>query len=322
MIPVQQVEEAMARVSGIIQMTPLTFDPKLNLILKWENRQITGSFKLRGAANKILSLTEKEQKRGMVAASAGNHGQGVALVSRQLGCRSVIFCPTSTPLTKINAMRLLGAELHLIDGDYSVVEKKAEEFAVAQSMNWISPYNDECVIAGQGTVGLEIIQQMNPFLAKVCVVPIGGGGLISGIGTTFNHLPETVKLVGVQSNASPFFHALYHLGTQADQVELPSLADGLAGAVEAGSVTIPMVSELAQDIILVNEEEIGQAIAFCWHHFGERIEGSSATALAAVLTGKIIERPALVILSGGNIQPELHQELCDRWPLKSLEYIH
>jgi threonine dehydratase len=300
-------------------MTPLTFDPKLNLILKWENHQITGSFKLRGAANKILSLTSEEQRRGFVAASAGNHGQGVALVARQIGRRSIVFCPSSTPLTKLNAMRALGAELHLIDGDYAMVERKAEEFASRQGMVWISPYNDERVIAGQGTMGLEILNQMDPFVAKVCVVPIGGGGLLSGIGAAFSHLTDPVKIVGVQSVASPFFHALYHHGTQAGQIELPSLADGLAGAVEEGSITIPMVKEIAQDIVMVNEEEIGQAIAFCWHHFGERIEGSSAAALAAVLTGKIIERPALLVLSGGNIQPELHQELCDRWPLKSTE---
>lgn len=319
MIPFQQVEEASVRVSGTIRMTPLTFDPKLNLILKWENHQVTGSFKLRGAANKILSLSADEHMRGYVAASAGNHGQGVALVARQVNSRSVIFCPSSTPLTKLNAMRALGAELHMIDGDYAVVEKKAEEFAEAQNMLWISPYNDEKIIAGQGTIGLEILNQMNPFVAKVCVVPIGGGGLLSGISTAFHHLQNSVKIVGAQSVASPFFHAIFHNGNQERLVELPSLADGLAGAVEENSITISLVKKLAKDIVLVNEEEIGQAIAFCWHHFGERIEGSSAAALAAVLTGKVKERPALVILSGGNIQPELHQELCDLWSLSSLE---
>ncbi|HWQ46734.1 MAG TPA: pyridoxal-phosphate dependent enzyme [Longilinea sp.] len=307
------------RVSGFVRMTPLTFDPKLNLILKWENHQVTGSFKLRGAANKILSLTEMEQKRGLVAASAGNHGQGVALVARQVGCRSIVFCPSSTPLTKLNAMRALGAELHLIDGDYATVEKQAEEYAIMQQMTWISPYNDGQVIAGQGTIGLEILRQMDPFVAKVCVVPIGGGGMLSGIGAAFENIKNPVKIIGAQSTASPFFHSLFHHGNQSGQVELPSLADGLAGAVEENSITIPMVNKYAQDIILVDEEEIGQAIAFCWYHFGERIEGSAAAALAAVLTGKISERPALVILSGGNIQPELHQELIDRWPLSSME---
>lgn len=313
MIPTSWLEEARARLSPHIYRTPLTYDESLGIYLKWENRQVTGSFKARGAINKVLCLQPWEQARGLVAASAGNHGQGVALAGRLVSAPVVIFASNHAVPSKVEAMHRLGAQVHLVPGGYGEAEQAGLAYAESNRRTWISPYNDGQVIAGQSTLALETLESLPDLPELTWVVPVGSGGLISGIGEALNscHNKEVqhYRLVGVQSTASPFFHTIYHTGDQSGVVELPSLADGLSGPVEAGSITIPIVRSRVDDIILVSEDEIVQAIAYAWEHYRERIEGSAAVALAAVITRKIAARPALVVISGGNIQPELHDEI-------------
>jgi threonine dehydratase len=211
-------------------------------------------------------------------------------------------------------MRNLGADVRLVAGGYSEAESNGLAYAAAQQAVWISPYNDGQVIAGQATLALEILQELPDVPEITWVVPVGGGGLISGIAAALKaHLNERAKnnhrLMGVQSEASPFFHAIYHSGSQSGVIELPSLADGLSGPVENGSLTIPLVRAGVDGFLLVSEAEIVQAIAFAWERYQERIEGAAAVALAAVITGKITRRPALVVITGGNIQPEIHTEI-------------
>ncbi len=309
MIPFNWLEQARQRIAPFIVQTPFSYDARRDLYLKWENHQVTGSFKARGALNKILSLQDWELEKGLVTASAGNHGQGVALAGSIRKTPIRVFASEHASHNKIEAMKRLGAEIVLVAGGYAQAEAAAIANSQASGATWISPYNDGLVIAGQGTIALEVLPELPNPGEITWVVPAGGGGLVSGIGSAVKEKYPHSTLVAVQSDASAFLHSLYQHGTQAGIVELPSIADGLAGAVEEGSVTIPMVRELVDDFVLVSEADIREAIKFAWEVYHERIEGSSAAALAAVLTGQVTSRPAVVILSGGNIEPANHDQI-------------
>lgn len=315
MIPLSWLREAETRIAPSIRITPLTYDPENKIYIKWENHQVTGSFKVRGALNKILALQPWERERGIVAASAGNHGQGVALAARMTGATAVVYASEHAVPAKIQAMQALGAEVRLVPGGYGDAEQAAIGFAASSGATWVSPYNDGQIIAGQGSLALEILAQLPEAGGFTWLVPVGGGGLLAGIGAALKAeeylggKPSPANLVGVQSTASPFMHQLYHSGSQEGVLELPSLADGLSGPVEAGSLTIPLIRKFAEDLVLVTEQEIRTAIGFAWQRYAERIEGSAAAGLAAVISGKVTGRPAVIIISGGNIQAELHQQI-------------
>jgi threonine dehydratase len=309
MIPHEWIEQASQRIGPYIKKTPLTFDQNRNFYLKWENHQLTGSFKARGALNKILSLQDWELECGLVTASAGNHGQGVALAAGLKQACVSVFASDHALANKLDAMRQLGAQIHLVPGGYGEAEQAGIEYARATGATWISPYNDGMVIAGQGTIALEVMRELANPSSVTWVVPAGGGGLISGIACALQNLEPFPKLIAVQSNASSFLYEIYHHGNQRGVVELPSLADGLAGPVEQGSVTIPMVKNYVTDFILVDETEIRDAIKFAWITYHERIEGSAAAALAALIFGHISDRPAVAVLTGGNIPLEDHTQI-------------
>lgn len=315
MIPLEWIRQAAARISPYTRITPMTRDSELDCYLKWDNHQVTGSFKARGALNKVLGLQSWECERGLVAASAGNHGQGVALAGRIMGVPVTIFASEHAVESKIAAMQLLGAEVHLVPGGYGEAELAGLEYARSNQALWISPYNDGQVIAGQGTLALEVLGSLPDDRDYTWIVPVGGGGLISGIGAALASLAPSHRVIGVQSEASAFMHALLKRGSQEGVLDLPSLADGLSGPVETGAVTIPLVRQYVHDIVLVTELEIKDAIARTWQRYHECIEGSAAVSLAAIFSGKISTFPAVVVITGGNIQPGLHQELCrmERW---------
>ncbi len=316
MIPPEWILAAYQRVEPYIIRTPLTFDDRLQIYIKWENRQRTGSFKLRGALNKILTLPEWERQQGIVAASAGNHGAGVAWACHTVGINALIFVPSSTPQIKLNKIREYGAELVTVQGGYSETEQHAIQFAKERQQNYISPYNDGQIIAGQATIALEVMEDLSEKGLKAWLVPVGGGGLISGIGTALRAISPNAlvfpQLIGVQSEASPYMERIYYTGTQNHVIEKPSLADGLAGAVEEHAITIPLVKEYVDSICLVSEEEIQAAIHYAWTSYHEIIEGSAAVTLAAILSGKVAQRPALLVISGGNINPEIHRKIVER----------
>jgi threonine dehydratase len=316
MIPYRWIEQARERIAVHIRRTPLTYDPELDVYFKWESHQVTGSFKARGAFNKVFSLQDWELARGIVAASAGNHGQGVALAGRTVGVPVMVFASQYAVPAKLEAMRKLGAELRLFAGGYGEAEKAGLRYAAESGSTWVSPYNDGQVIAGQGTLVSETIEEMPELGDATWLVPVSGGGLISGVGAALKERPLAGKsrLIGVQSEASPFMYGLYHDGSQENAVELPSLADGLAGPVEDGALTIPLVRRYVDEFILVDETEIAHAIRFAWEKYQERIEGSAAVSLAALLSGKVTVRPAVIVISGGNIQPEVHQQIVEGSP--------
>jgi threonine dehydratase len=312
LFPYQWLVDAVDRIKPYIVQTPLIHDNERDLYLKCENRQITGSFKVRGALNKALSLQPWERELGLVAASAGNHGQGVALAGKILNTHVQIYCSSSAAPNKIEAMRKLGAEVILVDGGYGDAEKAGLEFAANSKTTWISPYNDSQVIAGQGSICLEILSSHSILGKATWIVPTSGGGLISGIGIGLKQNFTKGRLIAVQAGASPFMHAVYNGRFQDNVEDLPTIADGLSGPIQPGSITIPLVRHYVDDFILIDESEIEMAIAFAWWQYGEKIEGSAATALAAILSGKTTNKPAVLILSGGNIQEEKFQDILSR----------
>ncbi len=318
MIPWEWIQQAEARIRPHVVETPLTLDASRGIYLKWENHQVTGSFKARGALNKVLSLTEVERAKGLVAVSAGNHGQGVALAARLMRASVEVFVPAHTAPSKIAAMRELGAEVQIVGGGYGEAEQTGREYARRSGKVFVSPYNDGQIIAGQATLALECTRQLQEMAAAgdayhgvaVCwIVPVGGGGLIGGCGAVLSRAESRPRLIGVQAAASAFAYSLYHRGTQAGVEDNPTVAEGLSGEIESGSLTIPMLKKYVDDVILVSEDEIRRAVAFAWQRFGERIEGSSAVALAAILEKKVQDLPALVVITGGNIETTLHASI-------------
>jgi threonine dehydratase len=325
MIPEAWIEEAQQRIGSHLLETPLTHDVQRGLYVKWENQQITGSFKARGALNKVLSLEDWERRSGLVAASAGNHGQGVALAGRLTACLVDVFVPEHAAAIKVQAMKELGATVHLVDGSYEQAESSGREYARSEQKTFVSPYNDGQVIAGQATLAREIARQLS-VRAEFAgakdggasteiaswIVPTGAGGLISGCGAVTARLHPRPKLIGVQPAASAFAHSLYYRNTQAGVEDLPTLAEGLSGPVEVDSVTIPMMQEFVDAMLIVSEEAIGRAIAFAWQSQHQRIEGSGAVGLAAILEGLVPERPCVVIVTGGNIDKDVFDEIIVR----------
>jgi threonine dehydratase len=309
LIPLQWIEQAADRIAPYIKHTPLTYDPELNILIKWENHQVTGSFKVRGALNKVLGLQQWERDAGLVTASAGNHGQGVALAASLFDIPVIAFASDHAVPDKIRAMQQLGAEVKQVAGGYAEAEAAGILYAQQSGFTWISPYNDGQIIAGQGTIALELLQDLAQNSTLNWVVPAGGGGLVCGIGAVLSHRQPRPLLTAVQSEASPFLYEIFHRGSQDGVIELESLADGLAGPVEAGSVTIPMVKHYVDEFVLVSENDIARAIAYAWHHYHERIEGSAAVTLAAILTCQIVDRPAVLVVTGGNIQEQVHTQL-------------
>jgi threonine dehydratase len=315
MFPFDWLTTAASRIAPHIKRTPVTFDSARQLYLKWENQQVTGSFKARGAFNKVLSLEDWEQQAGIVTASAGNHGQGVALAGKTIGAPVKVFASEHASPLKLEKMRKLGAEVELVPGGYELAEATAIEYAAKNGKTWVSAYNDSHVIAGQGTVGLEIAQDVAMDETFSVIVPTSGGGLAAGIGAALHGLGSKARVVAVQPEASAFMYALYNGGAQQGVKESATVADGLTGAVEDGSLTIPLVRRYIHQFMLVSEDEISRAIALAWREYGQVIEGSAAVALAAALGGKL-PTPAVVVVSGGNILPELHAEILARWGTK------
>lgn len=306
MLPGSLLAEASGRIAAYVRSTPLTYDSQNGIWLKWENRQITGSFKARGALNKILALEPWERSAGLVAASAGNHGQGVALAAQVTDSRALIFAQDSTPENKRSAMRALGADLRLVAGGYPIAEGAAIDYCSRHKCTFVSPYNDAHIVAGQATVASEALGQLEAMrgdgpMPEAWIFPTGGGGLISGCASVLaEHHPRS-RLIGVQPAASAFTAHLFKHGDQAGVMDDPTLAEGLSGAIDESSITIPIMRRLVDDIVTVTEDSIRKAIAFAWHTYHQRIEGSAAAALAAALDGTITIRPALVVITGGNI---------------------
>ncbi len=277
------------------------------VLLKLESLNLTHSFKIRGAFNALLSLIETHpdpaSRPRVVTTSAGNHGRAMACAAERLGVALVVFTPTTAPRAKTDAIRRHGATLHLAP-DYDAAERQAREFADQHGATFISPYNHPDVIAGAGTIGLEIVEQC-PDVATV-VVPLGGGGLASGIGLALRALAPRARVVGVEADASTPFTTSLARGAITTIAAGPTLADGLAGNLEPGSMTFPLVQQVVDEVVTVSEPELRHAMRRMAADEHLIVEGSGAVAVAAVESARFgnAEGPVVVIVSGANIDLE------------------
>ncbi|WP_377887874.1 threonine ammonia-lyase [Alkalihalobacillus sp. R86527] len=300
------VVKAMENLLGAVHRTPLQRSHSLNRLtgkdvyLKMENLQRTGSFKLRGAYNKVSKLTDIEAARGIVAASAGNHAQGVALASK--GIKSRIFMPTHTPLSKIEATKSYGAEIVLEGESYHEAFKAAQDDQQKRGATFVHAFDDEDVMAGQGTIALEIMQQC-PDLDGI-LVPVGGGGLLAGMAVAIRDFFPHVKLIGVQaSEASATWNRFQGLGTS-KLSSAKSIADGIS-VKEPGQKTYPIIEELVDEMVTVSEESIASAIIFMLQRQKTLVEGAGAASVAALLSGAIKGKRISAVISGGNADVEM-----------------
>jgi threonine dehydratase len=307
---------ARRRMGHLIRETPLEFSPFLSDVcggevwLKLENQQLNGSFKARGALNKILQLSEEERRQGIVAASSGNHAQGVGYAARMLGIDATIVVPGNTPMVKIEAIRRHGVELVVHGEEYMDAERLAREMERNQGLTFVSPYNDLEVIAGQGTMGLEMMEAM-PGLETI-LVPVGGGGLISGVGCAVKGINDAVEVIGVQSVASPVMSESIKRGRIVEMELGDSVAEALHGGIEEGSVTFEMCRKYVDGFILVQEEAIVKAIASLLSRQRQIVEGAGAVGVAAIMENpeRFRGRKAGVVISGANIDEELLRHVC------------
>jgi threonine dehydratase len=306
---VTDVYEARRRLGTRLPRTPLLPSSWLSSIadgsvfLKIESLNLTNSFKIRGALNAALRLGEgiDTQPPTIVSASAGNHGRAIALAAEELGLPCVVFTPATAPEAKQNAIRRHGAVLHSDCEDYDAAEKQAKEFAEAEGGVYISPYNHPDVIAGAGTIGLEIVETMPSF--DVIVIPLGGGGLASGVGLALKAAAPQATIVGVEVEASSPFTLSLEAGRITEITPRPSLADGLVGNLEPGSMTFALVKQVVDYVVTINEDELGRAMKGLATEERLIVEGAGAAAVAAIMAGKASApgQRVIAMVTGGNV---------------------
>jgi len=317
MITLDDVLAARERVRGSVYLSPCPHSVMLSKLtgqhvyLKLENLQMTGSFKERGALNRIALLTADEASRGVVAASAGNHAQGVAYHATARGIRSIIVMPLPTPLVKVTATRNFGAEVVLFGANYDEACEEATRICKAEGMTFIHPFDDPIVMAGQGTIGLELLEQV-PLLEAV-VVPIGGGGLIGGIACAVKESRPEIKVIGVQTSRLPSMAMAVREGHPVTLDPGTTIADGIA-VRRAGDSTFPVVEKYVDEIVTVEEDEIASAILVLLEREKTLAEGAGATALAALLQHKtsLVGAHTAVLVCGGNIDVTLLSRIIER----------
>lgn len=320
MLTLDKVFNAQTVLKSIIRETNVVraygIAPDCELYLKPENLQITGSFKVRGSAYKIAMLNEEEKAKGVIACSAGNHAQGVALAATKNGIKSLICLPDTAPISKVEATKGFGAEVCLVEGCYDDAYQKALELRDSKGYTFVHPFDDENVIAGQGTIALEILNDLENIDA--IVVPIGGGGLISGIAYTAKQIRPSVKVYGVQVVGAPSMYNSIKDGEIECLSSVSTIADGIA-VKQPGENTFRYVSEYVDEIALVTDDEVASAILALIEKQKMIAEGAGATAVAAVMAGKfdLKGKRVVAVVSGGNIDVTSLSRVIDRGLLNS-----
>ena len=307
-VTLEDVKKAQDTIKDIVKKTDILESTKLssmtgaNVYYKCENLQKTGSFKVRGACNKIANLTDEEKANGVIASSAGNHAQGVALGAKMNGIEATIVMPQTAPLAKVTATKSYGANVVLEGLVYDDAYAKALEIQKETGATFLHPFNDEYVIAGQGTIALEIFEQMNNKVDTI-LCPIGGGGIIAGVAVAAKSLNPNVKIIGVQTANIPSMHESMKAGKVTTAFKATSVADGIS-VKTVGELTFSIVKDLVDDVILVEEGEIAEGLLFLMENQKVVAEGSGAVTTAAILSGKYIPKEnenVVCIISGGNI---------------------
>ena len=302
MLTLQMIQEAREALRDVARVTPLNPTKSLgkNVYVKCENLQLTGAFKLRGAYNKLRTLSAEERARGVIACSAGNHAQGIALSATKLGMKSVICMPAGAPISKIEATKNYGAEVVLVPGVYDDAAAEAKRLCEEKGYTFAHPFNDPYVIAGQGTIGLEILEQL-PEVEQI-IVPIGGGGLIAGVACAVKHLKPSCRIIGVQAEGAASMWVSRNNGKITELSSVSTIADGIAVKVP-GDLTFALCEQYVDEIVTVKDSEIAAAIMTLMEDQKIVSEGAGATTVAAILFGKVstADKKTVCLVSGGNV---------------------
>lgn len=316
MLTLDRVYKASRVLKDVIRETDMILAPNIrkgtNIYLKTENLQVTGSFKVRGSYFKISQLSEEEREKGVIACSAGNHAQGVALAATRSGIKSIICLPDGAPISKVEATKRYGAEVCMVKGVYDDAYKKAIELRDENGYCFIHPFDDPDVIAGQGTIGLEIMEQLPN--VDVVIVPIGGGGLISGVAYTIKQINPNCKVYGVQAQGAPSMENSINDGQIETLPKVQTIADGIA-VKTPGNLTYDLVKEYVDGIVTVSDDEIALAILTLLEQQKLIAEGAGAVPVAAVLAGKIPDiddKNICCLVSGGNVDVTVLSRVIER----------
>lgn len=313
---VDAIRAAQRAIGGVIRPTPVVRSDTLStqcgvpVYLKLEHHQITGSFKLRGAAHAMSRLSDDQRARGVVGASTGNHGRGLAYAAKTAGVRCVICMSALVPENKVAAIRALGAEVRITGRSQDEAQAEVDMLVRNAGLSMVPPFDHADVIAGQGTIGLEMLEQLPD--VQTVLVQVSGGGLMSGVAAALRATrPSGLRIVGVSMERGAAMHAALQAGRPVPVKELPTLADSLGGGIgQDNRHTFAMVRDLIDDLILVSEEEIARAVHHAYWQEKQIIEGAGAVGIAALQSGKLQPSgPTLVLLSGGNIDMALHHRL-------------
>ncbi|HDR5354175.1 TPA: bifunctional threonine ammonia-lyase/L-serine ammonia-lyase TdcB [Bacillus cereus] len=310
----KEILDVNARKTPLVKSFYLTSKTGGEIYLKLENMQLTGSFKFRGAFNKISQLTNEEKERGVIACSAGNHAQGVALSSHLLGIKSKIVMPTSAPQAKVDATRGYGSEVILYGDTFDDAKAKCEEIIKETGETYLHPYDDVEVMAGQGTIGLDILDDM--WDVDTVIVPIGGGGIISGIAVALKSFNPSINIIGVQADNVHGMKASYDAGRILEHYQAPTIADGCAVKIP-GNLTFEIVKDLVDEIVTVSEEELEVAMKDLMQRGKAVVEGAGALATAALLAGKVDKyvqgKKVVAVISGGNVDLKRISSVCEHF---------
>ena len=314
-IPLSQIREARGRIAGLVERTACVPAPDLStraggrVHLKMEHRQTTGSFKLRGASNAIASLSPGQRERGVVTASTGNHGRALALAARREGIWATVCMSSLVPQNKVEEVRRLGADIRIVGKSQDEAQAEVARLVETDGMTMVPPFDDESVIAGQGTLGLEILEDVPE---PACVaVPLSGGGLIAGIASAVKALSPKTRIVGISMERGPAMKASLDAGHPVEVAEEPSLADSLGGGVGLDNrFTFSICQALVDEVIVLREEEIAAGIRHAYEVEREVLEGAGAVGIAAVLAGHLkASGPLVLVLSGRNIDMTAHRRI-------------
>ena len=314
-ITLADVYVARGRIAGHVVRTPLVPSPGLGehvgtpVHLKLEQRQLTGSFKLRGATNALLALSEAERARGVTAASTGNHGRALAHAARTLGLRCVICMSRLVPGNKVAAVRKLGAEVRIVGASQDSAQEEVERLVAEDGLATLPPFDHPDIIAGQGTLGLEMIEDLPDLATLIC--PLSGGGLIAGTALAVKHVRPMVRVIGVSMVRGAAMQRSLEAGRPVPVEELPTLADSLGGGIGLDNRwTFDLVRDLVDEVVLLEEAEIAAGVRHAYRNEQEIVEGGAAVGLGAILSGKARPRgPTAIVLSGRNIDMEVHRRL-------------
>ena len=323
MIALSEIMEAKKRLNGVVNRTPFAYAPLLServggeIYLKKENLQITGAYKIRGAYNKISSLSDKEKKSGVIAASAGNHAQGVAYSAKVFGVPATIIMPEATPLLKVVGTKALGAEVILKGENYDEAYEFALKYAKENELTFIHPFSDDKIMAGQGTVALEMFDEVDDL--EMILVPIGGGGLISGVGSAIKQLNPKIKVIGVTAKGAPAMFESFKEKKAISTKDVRTIADGIA-VRDANQKNLNIILECVDDIVQVDDEEIANAVLFLLERQKIVVEGAGSVGVAALMHKKVKDftgKKIGVVISGGNIDVGMLSVIIEKGQIKA-----